>query len=324
MNHQMRIACENGDLAKVTQLVQSGVSVNTPKTDGWKSYPLHIAAWNGNAELTKLLLELGAERTHHDGNGLLPIHIAANKDDSLAIEVVRLLLHKDSINLACIHSQMTALHYAAAKNNLEIVSLLIENGASIQERSQNGNTALHMAIQEAGTHKREKQRYETILRILDAGASMDAVNWLGESPLHAACYYDMPDVVQSLIDAGARIGAEDLERELPIHIAAKSNQPQSIAALLKAGADIDAPDKKLSTPLHHACARNNFESACFLIESGANTKAKDIHGVTAIEKCSTQKLRNWLQSWSASQQLQETFLDAGEPSGKTRHRAPSL
>lgn len=324
MDPSLRAACERGDLATVRELVASGVSINIPKKDGWRSYPLHIAAWHGNGELIKLLLELGADRTVHDGNGLLPIHVAADKEESLATEAVRLLLDEKTINLACIHSQRTALHYAASKNNLEVVSLLIEKGASVQARSQNENTALHMAIEEAGTHKREDNRYGTILRILDAGAPIDAANWLGESPLHTACYYDMPDIVQTLIDAGARIDLQDLERKLPIHVAARSNQPESIAALLKAGAEIDATDKKLNTPLHSACARGNFEAARMLVEHGANTQAKDIHGSTAMDKCTAPRLLDWLKSWSTKQRLQETFRGEDEAASSPKKRTLSL
>ncbi|RYD96309.1 MAG: ankyrin repeat domain-containing protein [Sphingobacteriales bacterium] len=89
--------------------------------------------------------------------------------------------------------EMTALHLAVAKMNVEIVSLLIERGATVDAREVNGNTPLWLAVM----NYRGQDRLLSIIELLLAnGASLEAKN------LHNRSVRDIIDTIGGGIDAG--------------------------------------------------------------------------------------------------------------------------
>ncbi|WP_428276179.1 ankyrin repeat domain-containing protein [Candidatus Palauibacter sp.] len=144
----------------------------------------------------------------------------------------------------------TPLHWAAAfSHDPEVVSALLEAGASLEAVSRNGRTPLHFAARRSG-------KAEVLRALLEYGADVYARNPEGRTPLHlAALWNDNPDVVEELarvtdINVRARVG------ETPLHSATRSRgfaavpspNPEVVGVLLRRGADLVAEAAGGATP----------------------------------------------------------------------------
>ena len=112
-------AAERGDCARMQTLLDAGASVNTTHQLHGRSL-LHIAAYNGNYDLCKMLIERGAD-------------VNALEEDS-----------DDARNWGS--TCCTPLHLAASANHAAICRLLLENGALALIRDNNGRTPLGDAM----------------------------------------------------------------------------------------------------------------------------------------------------------------------------------
>ena len=109
--------------------------------------PLHAAAYSGNFEVTRILIEYDSTCINaRDRDGLTPLLCASEgrsfKDDS----IVRLLLdHGADLN---VQNQFgwTSLHWASINGALGAVRLLLEHGADVQVKNNSSWTALQVAV----------------------------------------------------------------------------------------------------------------------------------------------------------------------------------
>lgn len=83
----------DGDQMAVRLFVQAGMDVNKPDSSGFT--PLMIAAWNGNAEATKLLLDHRANLTAVMADGRTAIRIAQDRGHGDLARLLSTLLPKD-------------------------------------------------------------------------------------------------------------------------------------------------------------------------------------------------------------------------------------
>jgi hypothetical protein len=104
--------------------------------DGWA--PLHLACAFAGPETVKLLLEHGAHahQVSHNAQRNQPLHAAIMLGESA--ETVRLLLEAGANVNATEAGGFTPLHQAAAAGNLEILAVLLENGARRDMRCDQG------------------------------------------------------------------------------------------------------------------------------------------------------------------------------------------
>jgi len=98
-----------------------GVDIDRTNLQG--ESPLMLAAINGNVEITKLLIKLGAE-INKAGWG--PLHYAATKGN---LEIIKLLLERSAYIDAESPNGTTPLMMAARYGTFDAVKLLIEEGA---------------------------------------------------------------------------------------------------------------------------------------------------------------------------------------------------
>lgn len=100
----------------VNMLIKHGANVNEPSLNGRNYYntPLMIAAWGGNLELVRILVEKGACINQVDkGNGFTALIKAVFNNHP---DVVEYLLNCNADKTICSFEKMTALDYAYSKN----------------------------------------------------------------------------------------------------------------------------------------------------------------------------------------------------------------
>ena len=107
-------------------------------------YPLHEAIREGDIKRVEALLlsSNGADANKQDNDGEAPLHWAAYKDH---LEIVKLLLANHADANWQDNDGKTPLHCAAHNGHLEIVKLLLDKGADANKQDNDGKTPLHWA-----------------------------------------------------------------------------------------------------------------------------------------------------------------------------------
>ncbi len=117
--------------------------INTYSHDEWTA--LHLACFFGHTHAVTLLLQNGAHVDTWSKNsmGNQPLHAACAGMGSH--QVVQKLLDADAPVNTAEHGGYTALHLAAARGDLELVSLLVRRGADPTAKTDKGETAADIA-----------------------------------------------------------------------------------------------------------------------------------------------------------------------------------
>jgi ankyrin repeat protein len=98
----------------------------------------------------------------------------------------------------------------------------------------------------------------------------------GWTPLHLACFFGQPRVVEALIEKGAAVRARSTNpmQNTPLHAAAAGRSKDAVRALLEHGADVNARQEGGWTALHAASQNGDVEMVRLLIAGGADVKIR--------------------------------------------------
>lgn len=162
-------AIARGDVAGARIALRLGADVEASQYFGWDGAyrgrsALAIAAERGDNEMLRLLLDFGANVERFDGYDRPPIYYAALSHNVSTVQV----LIDAGANPSALESNGTALHAAAAANDIEMIDFLLKHNVSIDIVDEYGNTPLHAAVR-AG-------KPEAVQRLLRLGADKDKRN----------------------------------------------------------------------------------------------------------------------------------------------------
>ena len=141
----------------------------------------------------------------------------------------------------------------------DVVKLLLENGADVDERSFWSYTTLYFAVKNRDT--------ELVKMLLVHGVNVNAFG--NRQVLHLAASNGDVAMAQLLIAKGADVNARDLYKRTPLHAAAAKGNTALAELLLANGADVTARDSRGETPLRLATRRRRKETAELLKRYGA-------------------------------------------------------
>ena len=110
--------------------------------DGKGNSLLMLASYNGQFEMTRVLLEHGGDPQLANDMGQIPLAGAAFKGDT---EMARLLIEHGADVNAQMPDGKTPLMFAAMFNRLEIIDLLLAHGADASLQTNAGLTAQSLA-----------------------------------------------------------------------------------------------------------------------------------------------------------------------------------
>jgi len=179
---------------KILQLfLKSGAEVNKPSKNG--ATALWHAAYGGDYQCAKELVDYGADVNMAREDGETPLHAAAGNGRT---EVMKLLLSKGAnVNSAMEDGKTPLMRVHDAPGKQDNVKLILRAGAHLEARDKNGRTALMLAIGDCRTSKVEA--------LLEAGADVNAVSWMRETPLAIAqSRSNCADIERLLIEKGAK------------------------------------------------------------------------------------------------------------------------
>jgi ankyrin repeat protein len=262
LNEQLFAAAEKGDAAAAQRLLKKGADVNAKHSDGWT--PLILAAGRGDVAMVKLLLDKGARtgaKNPGDPTALKQALLIAS------VPVVELLLQngadKKSLNEAMfftITEQPMFMNATTGEKGIQVhvdkdphaatIALLLEKGAEINARDEDGGTAL---IAAAGYGL-----LGIVEMLLQEGADIEARNNYGSTPLLvAACdcaeatMPDTLDVVKVLLQKGANINARDRRGDTALMVASGGGviKTEIVKLLIEKGADLKIKNNRGETAL---------------------------------------------------------------------------
>ncbi|MCM3880022.1 MAG: ankyrin repeat domain-containing protein [Vicinamibacterales bacterium] len=189
----------------------------------------------------------------------------------------------------------TALHWAAYRDDLESVDLLLRAGAKVNAVTDLGVTPLYNASQNGSV--------AMVTKLIAAGANPNLALLAGETPLMVASRAGKTAVVEALISKGADLNARGTRGQTALMWAAAQEHPDVVKALLVHGADIHAKSNTWSemmavpphgylpynrmiphgsdTALMFAARAGDLSSAKLLVEAGANVNDVDAWGISA-------------------------------------------
>ena len=152
-------------------------------------------------------------------------------------DAVRALLKQAADVNAAQGDGMTALHWAAMKDDAELVQTLLFAGANVRATTRIGSyTALILAAKSGSG--------SVIAPLLKSGADANGATGNGTTALMFAAASGNIDAVTRLIDAGAEVNAKEPVRGLtPAMFAAASNRAAVLTLLARSGADLKATSK---------------------------------------------------------------------------------
>lgn len=155
MEEQAFAGAYNGQWLPVQQAIEKGFSVNAFDPSG--NTALMLASYNGHTGIVEKLLEAGADVNLTNQTGTTPLMLASSGPFPEAVKA----LIKAGANVNAIDNgeHFTALMWAAAEGQTEVVKILVDNGADLTLTDIDGDTAESFAF---------KAGHQSIVELLKA------------------------------------------------------------------------------------------------------------------------------------------------------------
>lgn len=213
----LNIAILERQVQLVTEFIKLApgcVWLDIQNNDMWQT-PLHLAVLTNQVDIARRLMVGGADLEMQDCNGDTPLHVASRVGNRDMVSVLlspielretgqneyRIPVRNIPQNLEIRNSNgYTCLHEAALNGHLNIVKILISNGARINTREcKCGATVLHMAIDNGNS---EMVSYFLSRR----DTNIDNKLYNGTTPMLLAHYRKNSEILEKLKRAGASFG----------------------------------------------------------------------------------------------------------------------
>ena len=271
------IIINNKSIAKF--LISLGANINCH--DVHKRTPLLCAVTANKPEAVKWLINLGADVNKKVGAGFNALTYAAFMYDDSDVqkpdpEIIQILMHAGS-------DYKEAMLAAIRMNNVELVSLLVKNGADVNEKCAFDQSPLTVAI----FNLRNGINIEIIKFLVSNGADVNEILDIGDgiftTNLNVSISMKAPNVMELLLGYGADPNFRDAKGRTALMYAVLTGD-STLRILLEYGADPNIQDNDGRTALMLAVLDGESEEGVIksLLEHGADPNIQDKTGLTAL------------------------------------------
>lgn len=213
-------ACKAGDRDEILRLLKKGADIDTHDVDGLSA--LHQACIDDNLELVEFLVENGADVNKGDNEGWTPLHATASCG---FLSIARYLIEKGA-------------NVAAVNNDGELPVDVAE--------SDEMEDMLQQQLEDLGIDAENARTEEERLMLADAKNWLSSGYFgekphpkTGATALHVASAKGYLKVMDILLRAGANVNAQDFDGWTPLHAAAHWGQKEAAEILAEAHCDME-------------------------------------------------------------------------------------
>ena len=279
----------------MVQLLDGGAEVNA-KRDGDTS--LILACHNGHVDAARLLLDRGGK-----AEDLVTRGGALGKGDAVEARRRRRekyypctitddygngkykVCYEDGrtdyrVDVNFIRKKpVSPLGVACARGHVEVATLLVERGASIDFCADGRNTPLFVACQ----GRKDSDNLNVVRWCVEHGADVNRADESGATPLFVACFRGLVDTARLLLERGAAVSPVTKKGATPLFVACENGHVEAARLLLDKGAQVNQATNKGITPLHACAIKDEEDVARLLLERGADVGRADAKGETPLD-----------------------------------------
>lgn len=267
------------------------------------SSSLHSESAAGNASNVAALLDRKADVDAKNPEGLTAFQLALSMGHK---EVAQLVYKYGGAD----KDSLQSIHWAVLNGNVDLVSLLLSQGADVNARFKDGSSVLHLAV---------RNKYTAVVDILlKSKAYVNIQSSNGTTPLHIAAQdghgmiafllianhaeFDIRDndgftpldraiaggqllLVSLLIKVGARLDSQINYFGIwgtGLHLAAMNGHADVVACLIGAGVPVSSTDGAGRYPLHYAAMGGHADVVGMLLSAGARPLDQDLFQTSAL------------------------------------------
>lgn len=216
----------------------------------------------GNLETVRALVENGANPNQTDNMGWTPLMYNCLGDmerdpdayqEQEDLKVIKYLIENGADIYAKNDNGNIAMLIAVLSGRLETVKFFLEQGVPVDYRGEYNTTALIYAA--------SRGHFEIVKYLLEKGANINAATDGGRTALIEAIDYDSFGLVQYLVEKGANVNAKiEGSNWTPIVFAVLEGKLDVIKFLVANGADVNVIDCYGKTALSYAKILNRKEA----------------------------------------------------------------
>jgi ankyrin repeat protein len=226
------------------------------------------AARIGDDAAVASLLAAGADVAEPGADGATALHFAAERDD---LELVETLLGAGANVNSKTRNRVTPLALAALNGNAAIIRTLLDHGADANGLSSDGESALMLAARNG--------RPEAVRLLLERGAEPNLREpFRGQTALMWAAGEGNAEAVSLLAAHGAEIDTASAGGFTALLFAVRNGELEALQALISAGAGVNAIAPDGTSALNVAIVNGYFELASVLLAHGADPNLPDPRG----------------------------------------------
>ncbi|KAG9237406.1 ankyrin repeat-containing domain protein [Amylocarpus encephaloides] len=262
-------AAQNTSTEVVECLLKRGANIEKEGTDGITA--VYYASLNDHVDITRLLVEAGANVNIITTQGWGPLHSAYN-----FLATARYLLQKGAdVNRPCIEG--TPLYMACKWNSPETVKLMLEHKPDLEigfkgsdsSGFYEGMTPLFVALAHGYT--------DVVRLLLEAGSNVNHVNRMtprkdfplqhGFKPVSTDSTDEEP--LRTLLEYRPELNMIDNKGDTALHLIHADTPVSFVKLLVNAGADIEIHNKNMRTALGEAAICANYDVVEYLLSKNA-------------------------------------------------------
>ena len=216
----LHVAAELGRIEIFKLIIQKAEDKNPETISG--STPMHNAAWKGQNQIIKVLMEddMVGDKNPANEAGITPLHVAARHGNA---ETCKIIMQNTQDKNPADKLGFTPLHSAAKGNHVEICKILGENISDIcpgslesqgEEDYDVGTTPLHLAA-----HYGQFETFEYLMEMVKrVSGNVNPPDGIGNTPLHFAIEEGHTDIARLILQNVEDLHPINEDGESPLDI----------------------------------------------------------------------------------------------------------
>lgn len=219
-----------------------------------------------------------------DGNQKNSLHFASQLGNlKLCKHLVE--FHKIPLDSQDVEGE-TPLSLSCASGQTDVVSYLLESGASPNTQSSSSSFPVHRSAMSGDL--------ESLKQLVKSGAAVNAPSDLG-TPLHCAAGSGHIECVKYLLKQNVDMEIPDENGVTPLMASVACGDTQTMNLLLEAGADPNSGAAGGATAMHIAASMDNVGVISSLVSKGADPNCVDRDNLKPIHAAAVCECRNALK-----------------------------